>query len=80
MIRALIANAEDAIAEAHGDLTRAVEISQALGARVFEAQAVIMLGAILSAMHGNQSQGSEHQERGLALCRAMGVEPWWRNL
>jgi len=80
MIRALIANAEDAIAEAHDDLTRAVEISQALGARVFEAQAVIMLGAILSAMHGNQSQGSEHQERGLALCRAMGVEPWWRNL
>jgi DNA-binding NtrC family response regulator/tetratricopeptide (TPR) repeat protein len=79
MIRALIAKAEGAIAEAHDDLTRAVAVSRALEARVFEAQAVLLLGGILSAMPGNQSQASEHQERGLALCRAMGVDPWWRE-
>ena len=77
MIRALIAHAEGAIEEAHEDLTRAVEVSRALEARVFEAQAVLLLGRILGAMSGNQSRAGEHQERGLALCRAMGVDPWW---
>ena len=80
MIRALIANAEGAIVEAHDDLTRAVAITRVLEARMFEAQAVLALGRILSGMPGNQSQASEHQERGLALCRAMGVDPWWREL
>jgi DNA-binding NtrC family response regulator/tetratricopeptide (TPR) repeat protein len=79
MIRALIANSEGAIAEAHHDLTRAVAVSRALEARVFEAQAVLLLGGILRAEPGSQSQASEHQEHGLALCRAMGVDPWWRE-
>lgn len=79
MTRALIAHAEGTTAEAHEDLTRAVSISRALEARLFEAQAVVALGGVLTRMPGKQSQASEYQERGLALCRALGVDPWWRD-
>ena len=58
----------------------AVAISRDLEARLLEVQAVFALGGILGAMPGNQSQASEHHERGLALCRAMGVDPWWQDL
>ena len=80
MVRARIAKTEGALAQAHDDLTRAVAVSRALEARVFEAQAVLTLGEILGATPGSQSQASEHHERGLALCRAMGVDPWWPDL
>ena len=80
IIRALIVNAEGAIGEAHDHLTRAVAISRALEAPLFEAQAGIALARTLDAQHGHQSQAREHQERGLALCRTIGVDPWWRAL
>jgi tetratricopeptide (TPR) repeat protein len=63
MTRALIATAEGATERAQEDLTRAVSISRSLETRLLEAQAVV----------------TQHPERGLALCRVIGVEPWWRS-
>jgi transcriptional regulator with AAA-type ATPase domain/tetratricopeptide (TPR) repeat protein len=80
MTRGLIARAQGALQAAHADFTRALAISRALEARVFEAQAVLGLGSVLAAMAGHESTAREHRDRGLELCRGIGVEPWWPDL
>jgi len=78
MVRALVAHAEGAAASGHEDLMRALAISQTLEARPFEAQCHLALGTILGAM-GKADESADHHARGDALCREMGISPWWSN-
>jgi tetratricopeptide (TPR) repeat protein len=76
LLRAFVARAEGALGAAHEDLLRSLALSSSIEARPLEAQAHLALATVLREI-GKPIEVDSHRARGEALCRDMGIVPWW---